>query len=76
MCGRCIAMDNIIERKCCRRRDLCLAQSGVFAEICLNGNILDAAMRANEDTFADEPDRSNGNFRYYAYRQYVYWQHG
>ncbi|XP_071839710.1 uncharacterized protein [Apostichopus japonicus] len=76
VCGNCHDMNSAIEQRCCGNRNICLATQGIFSEICLNGNILDVAMRANEDTFADTPDRSNANFRYYAYRQYIYWQHG
>lgn len=76
VCGNCHEQQQYIERKCCRSSDDCLSTKNLFTTICLDGHVLEVAMRATEDILADPPVRSNGNFRHYAYKQFTYWQHG
>ena len=65
------------ENKCCTksRRD-CITTKTLFAQIVLDGNILDIAMRFREDMLVLDNTRNNENFRHAAYRQFVLWQHG
>ncbi|KAJ8050264.1 P2X purinoceptor 7 [Holothuria leucospilota] len=75
-CGRRRDMPTEVENKCCRFGNLkCLTQTDAFVDLCLNANILGVNMRIREDELAEE-DRTNANYRHYAYRNYVYWRFG
>lgn len=76
ICGRCQEMPQQVERKCCRLVNGCLSLNEVFLAVCINAHVLEVAMRANEDILADAAVRTTKNYRHYAYKQYIYWQHG
>ncbi|XP_071835919.1 P2X purinoceptor 7-like [Apostichopus japonicus] len=75
-CGRCKEMPQDVEKKCCRLQEGCLSTSEVFLTVCINAHVLEVAMRATEDILADAAVRTNKNYRHYAYKQFIYWQHG
>ena len=76
-CLCCRPMNTQKENKCCARRPReCITTNPLFAQIVLDGNVLDIAMRYREDLLVLENARNNENFRHSAYRQYVLWQHG
>ena len=76
-CGHCVAMPTQEENKCCTKsRQDCITTKTLFAQIVLDGNILDITMRYREDMLVLENTRNDENFRHAAYRQFVLWQHG
>ena len=76
-CGHCVEMPTQLENKCCtQRRRACITLAPLFAQLVLDGNVLDLAMRYREDFLVLNNVRNNENFRHAAYRQYVLWQHG
>ena len=76
-CGNCAPIPTQEENKCCCRRAMpCITSSPLFAQLVLDGNVLDIAMRYREDIIVAAPVRNNENFRHAAYRQFVLWQHG
>ena len=77
MCGHCIMMPTQEENKCCAKsRRACVTTTPLFAQLVLNGNVLDIAMRYRENFLVLDNARNNENFRHAAYRQFVLWQHG
>ncbi|XP_070532880.1 uncharacterized protein [Ptychodera flava] len=77
-CGQCQDMPTQAEKKCCATRQSqgCITNKGLFNYLVLDANVLELAMRWNADTYAEEHQRDNACFRHFAYRQYIYWQHG
>ncbi|XP_070550366.1 uncharacterized protein [Ptychodera flava] len=77
-CGHCCEMPTQQENKCCatRRNQTCITDNWLFTHLVLDANVLEIAMRCIADTYAEEQLRDNACFRHYAYRQYIYWQHG
>lgn len=76
-CLNCRPMPTPEENKCCTRaRRPCITTNPLFAQLVLDANVLDIAMRYREDVLVLEHPRNNENFRHAAYRQYVLWQHG
>ena len=76
-CGMCTDMPTDVENKCCTRREgECITNSQAFRDICLSGHILGINMRIREDEYAMEENRTNKNYRHYAYRNFIYWKYG
>ena len=71
-CKECIAMPTNTDK--CSRSSICVTSSVAFRDICLNEHILEVNMR--EDEIAIEAVRTNTNYRYYSYRNYIYWKFG
>ena len=66
------------ENKCCTKAiRLCITTNALFAQLAMDANVLDIALRYREDFLVVEHPRNNEIFfRYAAYRQYVLRQHG
>lgn len=76
-CQLCTPMPTEVENKCCSRGvAVCVSMSEAFRDICLNAHVLGVHMRVREDELALEEDRTNANYRHYAYRSYIYWKFG
>ena len=52
---------------------VCITQSGAFANVCLNKDVLEAVRR---DLSVTHIDLLNINYRFIAYKQYVWWSYG
>ena len=61
---------------CCAAKMPCITMQPLFAQLVLDGNVLDIALRLWEDVLVYENHRNNENFRHAAYRQFVLWQNG
>ena len=80
-------MENGFERVCCRGdaeqiignkfgEEQCISHTVAFRDVCLNINVLEAAI-GTWRTFTDEPLQiSNRSYRFIAYRQYISWIFG
>ena len=76
-CGLCRVMPTQEENKCCCAAKMpCITMQPLFAQLVLDGNVLDIALRLWEDVLVHENNRNNENFWHAAYRQFVLWQHG
>ena len=80
-CGNCREMATDAERKCCGQGpENCISKLAHFDLYCLE----DGYLRIHRDYRNDvlvvaevrEPGDDNRQFRYAAYRQYIFWQHG
>ena len=83
-CESCTEMENDFERVCCRGDaeqiignkfgdERCISHTEAFRDVCLNTNVLEAAI-GTWRTFSDEPLQiNNRSYRFIAYRQYISW---
>ena len=82
-CGNCVSDINIDEKICCKNPLLlsdeefenhkCIAETTAFANVCLDKNVLKAAMGAWRE-FRDETlPEENKHYRFISYKQYVWW---
>ena len=85
-CEHCAEMENEFEQVCCRANsaligdkfntEKCIAQTIAFRDVCLNVNVLQAAL-GTWRTFTDNSlNISNKSYRFIAYRQYISWIYG
>ncbi len=86
-CENCIEMENYFECECCRGNakqiigkrfgvERCISRTEAFRDVCLNINVLEAAIGAWR-TFTDDPmEINNRSYRFIAYRQYISWIFG
>ena len=76
-CRLCRPMDTEIENLCCKRVT-CISTYRVFANICLDRDILEVCIKARCDVRADDFNFnfSIDSFRKAAYRQFVLWRFG
>ncbi|XP_048102793.1 P2X purinoceptor 7-like [Alosa alosa] len=80
-CGNCREMATDAERKCCGQRPaLCISQTPHFSLYCLEDGYLRLHRQYRDDVLvfdeAREPGEDNREYRYAAYRQFIFWQHG
>uniref|UniRef100_A0A8C2IRS5 P2X purinoreceptor 7 intracellular domain-containing protein n=1 Tax=Cyprinus carpio TaxID=7962 RepID=A0A8C2IRS5_CYPCA len=80
-CQNCRDMPTDRERKCCRQTpNNCISNLPLFRDYCLDGGFLRIHRQYREDVTAlgraREPGSESREFRYAAYRHYIYWQHG
>ncbi|XP_070547261.1 P2X purinoceptor 7-like [Ptychodera flava] len=77
-CGECRPMPSQVENKCCAKRtgQECIARTWLFQQLVMDPNVLEIAMRTVADTYAQDQPRNNACYRHFAYRQFIYWQHG
>lgn len=80
-CGNCRDMPTDREKKCCRQIPAnCISGLPHFQQYCLEEGYLRIHRQYREDVTglgrAREPGQDNREFRYAAYRHYIYWQHG
>ena len=67
-CGLCRVMPTQEENKCCCAAKMpCITMQQLFAQLVLDGNVLDIALRLWEDVLVYENHRNNENFRHSAY---------
>ncbi|XP_039670115.1 P2X purinoceptor 7-like [Perca fluviatilis] len=81
MCGNCREMPTDRERKCCGQGpNHCISLLPHFTLYCLEDGYLRIHRQYRNDVLvigeAREPGDENREFRYAAYRQYIFWQHG
>ena len=85
-CENCIQMTNTPERICCQASSeiiaekveshKCISHTDGFRDVCLNRNVLEAAL-GSWSQMTDEPvEKSNKSYRFIAYRQYISWIFG
>lgn len=80
-CGNCREMPTDRERRCCGQDPIyCIGNLPHFRQYCLDDGFLRIHRQYREDItmlgHAREPGVDNREFRYAAYRHYIYWQHG
>ena len=86
-CENCIEMENDFECECCRGNaeqiigkrfgvECYITRTEAFRDVCLNINVLEAAIGALR-TFTDDPmEIINRSYRFIVYRQYISWIFG
>lgn len=85
-CENCVQMQNDFEQVCCQDNsamignklgtEKCIARTSAFRDVCLNVNVLEAAL-GTWRTFTDNAlNISNKSYRFIAYRQYISWVYG
>ena len=76
-CQNCRPVPTAEENKCCKRTVRpCITTNPLFTQLVLDANVLDLAMHFREDVLVLDHPRNNENFRHFAYRHHVLWQHG
>ena len=85
-CGKCVHMDNPDERVCCRSfneiigdkfgTEKCIAMTTAFRDVCLNKNVLQAALGTWRQLTEQDMQISNKSYRFIGYRQYISWVYG
>ena len=77
-CGNCRPMRLPVEDKCCAtvRDARCVASTGLFRQLVLNGNVLRLAIATRNDIGAYDEGGENKSMRHAAYRQFILWRHG
>lgn len=79
-CGNCREMATDAERKCCGQGpDYCISKLPHFDLYCLEDGYLRIHRDYRNDVLVVAEVREPGDnrqFRYTAYRQYIFWQHG
>ncbi len=80
-CGNCREMSTDLGRKCCGQGpNYCISQLPQFSLYCLEDGYLRLHRQYRNDVLviseSREPGDDNREFRYAAYRQYIFWQHG
>ncbi|XP_070399592.1 P2X purinoceptor 7-like isoform X2 [Nothobranchius furzeri] len=80
-CGNCRDMLTLLERKCCgQEANNCVCLLPHFSLFCLDEGNLQIHRRYREDLMvvrpAREPSDDNREYRYAAYRHFIFWQHG
>lgn len=81
VCGNCREVPTDLERKCCGQQPVhCISRLPSFSLYCLDAGILRIQRNYREDIttlgIAREPGDNNRDYRYAAYRSFIYWQHG
>lgn len=82
VCGNCREMETDMERKCCGMEpENCISRLQAFQMYCLNDEILRIHRNYRFDLTAmgrgrGEPGQDNKEFRFAAYRSFIYWHHG
>ncbi|XP_078022366.1 P2X purinoceptor 7-like [Epinephelus lanceolatus] len=81
ICGRCRDMPTDLEKLCCGEEpNYCVSQLPHFSLYCLDEDNLRIHRRYREDLLvvrpAREPGDDNREYRYAAYRHFIFWQHG
>lgn len=69
-CGKCRAMPQDLENKCCKQRN-CVSLSRRFVKLCLDAEYLQLSLRNSGDIRSDRDDNSSRAFRKAAYRHYI-----
>ena len=83
----CVPMPNIPERLCCQSTSeeiigdkidnkKCISLTDDFHDVCLNENVLEAALGTWREFTDEELGISNKSYRFIAYRQYISWIFG
>ena len=85
-CDTCAYNESINENICCRNPKIlsdekfagciCITETSSFASICLNKDVLEVALEGWNDMNGDNKTYGNENYRYIAYRQFIWWCHG
>ncbi len=80
-CGNCRDMPTDREKKCCGQDSVnCVSQLPHFSQYCLEEGLLHIHRQYREDVTVlgqiREPGNANREYRYAAYRHFIYWQHG
>ena len=85
ICQYCLKDVQIVEKVCCKNSSIlpiekfnefgCITQSEAFANVYLNKDVLEAVIGAWLDLSVIDIDLSNINYRFIAYKQYVWWSY-
>ena len=86
ICQHCVKDVQIVGELCCKNPSNlpiekfngvdCITQLEVFANVCLNNDVLEAEIGAWRDLSVTDIDLSNVNYRFIAYKQYAWWSYG
>lgn len=86
LCSHCIHGQNIEEKICCKNPLIlpnakfnesdCITLTEVFNNVCLNKDVLQAAMGAWRDFNNTDLALTNINYRFISYKQYTWWTYG
>ena len=86
ICEQCVDMENSAERVCCqsigdtigRKFDCkkCISMTPAFQDVCLNRNVLEAALGTWHHLTEQPLEISNKSFRFISYRQFISWVYG
>ena len=81
ICQYCVKDVQIVEKVCCKNPSIlsietfnefdCITQSGAFANVSRNKDVLEAAIGAWRDLSVTHTDLLNINYRFIAYKKYV-----
>lgn len=85
-CSICAYDESIYEDVCCRNPKIlpnekfaghiCITNTSSFSSICLNKDVLEVALEGWNDMRGDNKEYKNENYRFIAYRQFIWWCHG
>ena len=85
-CEKCADELDVPQRLCCQSTTQiigkkfldkkCISETDAFEDVCLNRNVLEAALGTWKEFTDEEMDTSNKSFRLIAYRQYISWIFG
>lgn len=82
-CSHCIQNINIAEKICCKNPQMlfeeefdCITKTTSFANVCLDKNVLKAAMGAWREFRDETRSPENKNYRFISYKQYIWWSYG
>ena len=86
ICQYCVKDVQIVEKVCCKNPSIlmikkfyefdCITQSEAFGNVCLNKDVLEAAIGAWRDLSVTHIDLSNINYKFIEYKQSVWWSSG
>lgn len=81
ICDNCVQMPSILENKCCGQvPENCISLLRHFKHYCLDAGYLRIHRQYREEITVlgqlREPGDDNREFRYAAYRHYIFWQYG
>ena len=85
-CEKCVDMEHALERSCCRSfshvignkmgPEGCITTTTAFQDVCLNTNVLEAALGTWHHLTDQQLQISNKSYRFVAYRQFISWIYG
>ena len=75
-CGFCVLMPTSVENKFCEQRVLCRSKTQVFANVCVDRQNVETAIKNIADAFVATARFDNKALRHGSYRQYIMWQMG
>ena len=85
-CEKCLHMEQAVDRVCCRSlfdttgnkfgSEKCITSTAAFQDVCLNTNVLEAALGTWRHLNEQQLEISNKSYRFIGYRQFISWIYG